>query len=193
MDLLQSIGNIRDQLRALENGQDAAHNFLMSLLRGQEDSTVELADRLRRIEDLVQALVDQGHPRGPEIIQDVPPAAFEPAPSFEPEGSVSDSESLGYLGSILGRLTTRDGPYMPIPVSARQGPSMVQQLDEILSSAHQIPVVGVDQPPNVDPFEYRPRSVERGPRARSESPGSFSVPLRLVTVPLVVPPGSSYL
>ena len=157
----------------------------MSLLRHLEDPTVELADCLRRIEDLVQALVDQGHPRGPELTQDVPPATFEPASSFEPEGSVSDSESLGYLGSILGRLT-RDGPFMPIPVTARQGPSMVQQLDEILPSEHQIPIVSVDQPPNVDPFVYRP--VERGQRARSESPGSFSLPLRPATVPLAVPP-----
>ena len=187
MDLLNSIENIRDQLRALEDGQDNAQNLLMSLLRRPEDPTAELADRLRRIEDLVQALVDQGHPRGPEITQDVPPAPFEPASSFEPEGSVSDSESLGYLGSLLGRLT-RDGPFMPIPVTARQGPTMVQQLDEILSSADQIPVVGVEQPPNVDPFVYRP--VERGQRARSESPGSFSLPLRPVTVPLVVPPAT---
>jgi hypothetical protein len=154
------------------------------LLRRPEDPTVELSDRLRRIEDLVQALVDQGHPRGPEITQDVPLAPFEPASSFEPEGSTSDSESLGYLSSLLGRLT-RDGPFMPIPVTARQGPTMVQQLDEILSSADQIPAVGVEQPPNVDPFVYRP--VERGQRARSESPGSFSLPLRPVTVPLVVP------
>lgn len=183
VDLLHSIANIRDQLQALQNGQDSAQNLLMSLLGRPEDPTVELADRLRRIEDLVQVLVDQGHPRGPEITRDVPPAPFEPAISFEPEGSVSD-ESLGYLGSILGRLT-RDGPFMPIPVTARQGPTMVQQLDEILSSAHQIPVVGIDQPPNVDPFIYRP--VERGRRARSESPGSFSLPLRPATVPLVIP------
>ena len=90
VDLLHSIGNIRDQLRALENGQDTAHNLLLSLLRRPEDPTVELADRLHRIEDLFQALVDQGHPRGPEITQDVHPAP-ESVPSFEPEGSVSDS------------------------------------------------------------------------------------------------------
>ena len=187
VDLLHSLGNIRDQLRDLENGQDTAHDLLMSLLRRPEDPTVELADRLRRIEDLVQALVDQGHPRGPEITQDVPPPPLEPASSFEPEGSVSGSESLGYLSSLLGRLT-RDGPFMPIPVTARQEQTMVQQLDEILSSADQIPVVGVEQPPNVDPFIYRP--VERGQRARSESPVSFSLPLRPGTVPLVVPPAT---
>ena len=183
VDLLHSLGNIRDRLRDLENGQDTAHNLLMSLLRRPEDPTVELADRLRRIEDLVQALADQGHPRGPEITQDVPPP-LEPASSFEPEGSVSDSESLGYLGSLLGRLT-RDGPFMPIPVTARQEQTMVQQLDEILSSADQVPVVGVEQPPNVDPFVYHP-----GQRARSESPVSFSLPLRPGTVPLVVPPAT---
>jgi len=80
---------------------------------------------------------------------------------------------------------------MPIPVTARQGPTMVQQLDEILSSADQIPVVGVEQ--LVDPFVYRP--VERGQRARSESPGSFSLPIRPVTVPLpgpLVVPSATY-
>ena len=50
----------------------------------------------------------------------------------------------------------RDGPFMPIPVTACQGPTMVQQLDEILSSVDQMPVVGIEQPPNVDPFVYRP-------------------------------------
>jgi hypothetical protein len=74
---------------------------------------------------------------------------------------------------------------MPIPVTARQGPTMVQQLDEILSAAHRVPVGDIDQPPNVDPFVYRP--VERGRRARSESPGSFSLPLRPATFPLTVP------
>lgn len=84
----------------------------------------------------------------------------------------------------MGRLT-RDGPFMPIPVTAREGPTLVQQLDEILSSALPIPSVGIDQPPNVEPFVYRP--VERGRRARSESPGSFRLPLRPATVPLVAP------
>jgi len=181
VDLLRSIGNIRDQLQALESGQDTAHTLLRSLLGRPEDPTAELADRLRRIEDLVQALVDQRHTRGPEIVQDVPVAPFEPATSIEPEGSVSDSDSLGNLGSLLGRLT-RDGPFMPVPVAARRGPTMVQQLDEILSSAHQMPVVSIDQPPNVDPFTYRP--VERGRRVRSESPGSFSLPARPSTYPL---------
>jgi hypothetical protein len=167
VDLLHSIANIRDQLQALENGQDSAHNLLMSLLRRPENPTVELADRIRRIEDFVQALVDQGHLRGPKIARDVPPMPFKPVISFEPEGSMSD-ESLGYLGSILGRLT-HDGPFMPILVTAQQGPTMVQQLDEILSSAHQIPAVGINQPPNVDPFIYQP--VEQGWHAQSESPG----------------------
>lgn len=91
---------------------------------------------------------EQPLPLGPPVPQ---AASFEPATSFEPEGSLSD-ESLGHLGSILGRLTC-DGPFMPIPVTAQQGPTMVQQLDEILSSAHQIPV-GID--PHVIKFSLNP-------------------------------------
>jgi hypothetical protein len=62
---------------------------------------------------------------------------------------------------------------------------MVQQLDEILSSAHQIPIVGIDQPPNFDLFIYQP--VERGQHAQSKSPGLFSLPLRPATVSFVIP------
>jgi len=115
--------------------------------------------------------------------------------------SITRTEDKGFSGTNLSLIVCAsyeiqrarvvfkveiNGPFMPVPVTARQGPTMVQQLDEILSSAHQIPVVCIDQPPNVDPFVYRP--VERGQRARSESPGSFSLPPRPVTVPLAVPP-----
>ena len=72
---------------------------------------------------------------------------------------MSDSESLDFLGSLLGKLTR----FMPIPVTAQQGPTTVQRLDEVFSSADQIPVVGIDQPPNVDLFLYRP--VKLGQRA----------------------------
>ena len=77
---------------------------------------------------------------------------------------------------------------MPILVTAQQGQTMVQQLDKILFSADQIPVFGVDQPPNVDPFVYQP--VKQGQHAQSESLGSFSLPLRPNTVPQVVPPAT---
>ena len=38
----------------------------------------------------------------------------------------------------------------------------------------------IAEPPNIDPFAYRP--VERGQRSRSERPGSFSMLLRPATV-----------
>ncbi|KAF8958935.1 hypothetical protein BDZ97DRAFT_1761747 [Flammula alnicola] len=138
--LEQSLRAIQDQLRALEDGQTSARDLLNALQSREvpqpEDHTAELADRLQRIENLVQALVDQRHPRGPEI------------------------QILGELASPL------DGPHMPIPVTAQTGPSMVQQLDDILSSSN-LPSTGVSEPPG-GPFVYQP--AERGERAPEEPP-----------------------
>jgi hypothetical protein len=63
------------------------------------------------IEQNLPLPLEQPLPLGPPVPQ---AASFEPTTSFEPEGSLSD-ESLGHLGSILGRLTC-DGPFMPIPL-----------------------------------------------------------------------------
>ena len=64
---------------------------------------------------------------------------------------------------------------------APAGPSIAQQLDEILSAGQVAPTTHSDLP-RVQPFLYRP--ADRGARARSLSPTSMEIP-RARTVPLV--------
>ncbi|KDR74957.1 hypothetical protein GALMADRAFT_570107 [Galerina marginata CBS 339.88] len=72
---------------------------------------------------------------------------------------------------------------MPIPVTARQGPSMMEQLADILSPGRDFtPTANIDAP-RVVPFVYQP--AERGARARSASPVSMeTLPPRPRTTPM---------
>ena len=175
----QALRGIQDQLHALEDGQNNARNLLEALQRQPEDHTPELAERLRRIENLIQVLLDQGHPRGPEL------PLHPPSPSRT--GTISDStDSLRRLRSILRDLATpadAETRHMPVPMVAPAGPSIAQQLDEILSAA-QVPPTTPSDLPRIQPFLYRP--ADRGARARSISPTSMELP-RSRTVPLVFP------
>jgi len=126
--LRSALQGIRDQLRALEDGQAAARNLLDWLHERPEDHAGELAERLQRIEGLIQTLLDQGHPRGPEIYE----------PPVSRTGSISESTDSRWR-SILRDLATPadiETRHMPLPTTARAGPSVARQLDEILSSAH---------------------------------------------------------
>ena len=175
----RALQDIRDQLRALEDSQNAARDLLEGLQTRPEDHTGELAERLQRIENLIQTLMDQGHPRGPELPQAVPPSRTV---------SISDStDSLRRLRSILSDLVSPpdiETQHMPMPTAARAGPSVAQQLDDILSST-QMPQPTPSQLPHVEPFVYRP--TDRGTRARSASPTSMELPPRSQTVPLFYP------
>ncbi|CAA7269900.1 unnamed protein product [Cyclocybe aegerita] len=189
--LERALRGIQAQLGDLERAQASARNLLEALQERQvpapEDHTGELADRLQRIEELIQNLLEQGHPRGPEIVV--------PAPTATRTVSISESsDSLRRLRSILHELASplEDGPHAPSPRTAQAGPSVAQQLDTILSSAHDPRPRPPPELPQVRPFIYRP--TERGDRARSASPASIeTVPPRPPTVPLVfVRPSERY-
>jgi hypothetical protein len=111
-----------------------------------------LTERLQRIENLVQTLLDQGHPRGPEI----PEIPYHP-PSPSRTGSISDStDSLRRLRSILRDLAAPadvEPQHMPIPTAAPAGSSIAQQLDDILSAA-QVPPVTTSELLRIQPFCY---------------------------------------
>ena len=178
-DLLGPLNAIRDQLTALWDGQTSTNHMLDELRdrRIPQPDNTELIERLHRIEDLLQALLSQG-PREAEIITVPPPPASAPPPP----ASVTDSDdSLSRLRDILTSFGQE--PEIPAPIPARaHGPSLVQQLDEILSSAAHLPPVVVEQPPRLVPFVYQP--AERGARARSASPVSLStLPRRADTEP----------
>jgi hypothetical protein len=166
-DLLGPLNAIRDQLNALWDGQTSTNHMLDELRdrRIPQPDNRELIDRLHRIEDLLQALLSQ-EPRERIVT--------EPAPPSPPSDATSDatSDSLSHLRRILGTFDSEPEMAAPIPARAR-GPSLVQQLDEILSSTANPPPLIVEQPPRLVPFVYQP--AERGARPRSTSPVSISI------------------
>ncbi|KAF9530522.1 hypothetical protein CPB83DRAFT_165178 [Crepidotus variabilis] len=185
--LEQALQHIRNQLRALEDGQTSTLGLLDAIkdrpIPVAEDHTPELTERLNRIDTLIQTLIERGHPVGPEIVYQVPPSLSRTASTSE------SSDSLRRLRSILNDLASPgdiEGPHMPVPTPpSRAGPSIAQQLDEILSASQHAPMPPPELP-RVDPFVYRPS--ERGARARSASPASLeSLPARPSTVPIVFP------
>ncbi|KAF9557793.1 hypothetical protein CPC08DRAFT_764341 [Agrocybe pediades] len=186
--LEQSLKGIQDQLRALEDGQAATRDLIDALgtkeIQLPEDHTPELTERLNRIEDLIRNLENLGHPRGPEIVQQP-----SPAPTTARAESISESsDSLDRLRNILDRLANpAEEPRMPVPVTARAGPSVAQQLESILSPPEGITTAtGVIEPPRVVPFTYRP--TDRGSGARSTSPISIhTLPARPVSIPYTRP------
>ena len=179
-----TLHDIRDKLGVLEDGQKTARELLERLGDREfpmpEDHTGELADRMQRIEDILRDLVDQGHPRGPPLVFDAPP-------SLRPESMESSSSSLGRLASILRNIASdEERPQVYAPFASREGPSMVEQLDDILSSGTHLTPSGSVHAPHLVPFTYRP--VERGQRPRSTSPRSIDhLPPRPTTVPIPYP------
>lgn len=149
-----------------------------------EDHTPELTDRLRRIEELIQTVIEQGHERGPDIpMFQAPPTA--PTARTERTESISESDnSLGRLARILSDLASPSGvPHMPTPLPAHAGPSMARQLEDILSRGNITSMTSIDAP-RIVPFSYQP--ADRGERMRSPSPVSMdTLPLRPVTVPII--------
>lgn len=184
---------IHDQLRSLADKQVATLGAIADLqnreLPQPEDHTPELTDRLRRIEDLIQAVIEQGHPKGLEIPvvhapPVVPPAAPPTTTRTERTESVTDSDdSLERLARILGDLASPgDIPHMPTPMAVHPNISMARQLDEILTSAN-LPSAAPLEAPSFVPFTYQP--AEHGDRVRSPSILSMETLPRPATVPIV--------
>lgn len=163
----QALEEIRIQLHNLENSQATNIGLLGSLPRQPEDHVPELVERLERIEDLLQTYLEQGHPRGPEIIHPRPP------PTPPAESIVDSADSMRRLRSLLNDLVSqvetekRQTPPIPAPVPSRTEPLMPQRLDEYFLPTPITPTRS--EIPEIEPFVYHP--VGRS-RARSTSPVS---------------------
>lgn len=151
-DLLDLLNAIRDQVGALQDGQTSTSNALDQLLRRPPPpDNSELLNRLQRIEGILQALAVQ-------------PRAVSPTES---------EDSLSRIQQLLTSFPTD----LPAPAPARApGPSLVQQLDDILYAGTRAPPVIIEQPPPIVPFVYQPR--ERISRTSISPVSISSLPLR---------------
>lgn len=168
---------IRDQIHSLEGGQAINHKLLEEVFeRRRDDRAGELTERLERIEGLIQTYIDQGHPRGPEVLQ-------QPQQPQMASITASTNSRLQYLRSILDELTSADVETQ-LPTSSRTEAAATQlpdetRLPEQISSSRLLEV------PRLEHFVYRPK----GARARSASPISIErvLPPKLQAVPLLHP------
>ncbi|KAH7903879.1 hypothetical protein BJ138DRAFT_67873, partial [Hygrophoropsis aurantiaca] len=177
-DLLHQL---REQTSALWEGQVSTNHMLDELRQqrvGPQDN-IELHERLHGIETLLSTIME----RRTEIVQ--PPLAPPPeAPSSSSEShtdALSDLESLHSRWEAINRSRSERIPiHAPAPRTA--GPSLDEQLLELLGAPTGLPLAGVQPPPSLIPFTYQP--APRMARSRSTSPilrpGTFPVTMEPV-------------
>lgn len=176
MDSLRGqLNDIRDQLHGLWNGQSTA-NSMLDLLRARPmpppADNSELENRLHRIEDLMQHLLDQNR-SGVPIISEPPPPPL-PVESEPAESIITSSDSLADLREQLENFVPGRPPLrMPVPSQAM--PSILQQLQQSILSG--LPPATASRPPPLQPFVFEPRQS----RPRSTSPIVFEA--RSTTAP----------
>lgn len=171
-NLMPQLNDVLQRLADLGDSQIVT-NRILDEMRGKEpppDRTQELADRLARIEELVQTLTQiQGHPRAPPQVQQY----FMPQPSEEPsDGSISDTTStsqdrlrdIDRLRQLLQGITPAEGPTV-IHSTGPHVPPLPTALDDILVM-NAGSLGPVQPPPELIPFVYQP--AERP--ERSDSP-----------------------
>ncbi|KAG5645171.1 hypothetical protein DXG03_006795 [Asterophora parasitica] len=143
-DLLAPINAIRDQLSDLRDGQ----NRMFDTLRGQPSPQIpedaELKDRLYRIEGLLQSLI----PREPEVVHDSYPEA--------PLSAIGSDMNMAQLNDFLRDYDRDQGIHAPVPT--RQGPTLQETLDEMLSASMNIPPPDIQAPPDVVQLNFSRRA-----------------------------------
>ncbi|KAK7049981.1 hypothetical protein VNI00_005412 [Paramarasmius palmivorus] len=174
------LNEIRDQVRGLWEGQLSTNNLLDQLRDRPVPDNAELLDRMARVEDLLRLLGDQARQQPPPqpqppVMMHMPVPVPPPAPSSDAGTEMSDIS----LDRILRGFEQR----APVaPTAVRAGPTLAEQLDELLR--------GTERPPR-SPFRM-PDPVRQisilMPGERSPSPSIRlqmpDMPERVYTAPL---------
>lgn len=102
----------------------------------QMQDDAELKDRLHRIEDLLQTLLNQ--PSQPHVIYEDYPQA--------PLSAIGSDFNLAQLQGRLRSFEADDGIHAPVPT--REGPSLVERLEEILTTNIHLSPPTIQRPPD---------------------------------------------
>ena len=190
----RALADIKDQLRVLDDNQNANGNLLESLQRDRDPDeddrqTSELLERLGHIEDLLRTYLQQAQQQQKKDSSPVGRrTGFDQVPVPPQQRlSVSSSDSgdsLQRLRGFLDHLTNQDNHYdyttrnrmsMP-PLPTTSAPSMSRQpvndpLDINISPPQPLPV-SQSEVPHIEPFNflYGDSIIGRGERPRSVSP-----------------------
>ena len=188
------LAQVREQTTALWEGQTSTNHMLDELRQSRpapQDNT-EVLERLHRIETLIQALMDtrqdvtrrdhRDRQEHQEAVEETHTTRVTDTTHrvtrHRPEGSVTESEdSQADAESLISRwsrwrsmLQGRERAHLPMamPVPHRAGPSLDEQLMELLNVPPAPVPSDIQPPPQLIPFVYQP--APRPSRSRSTSP-----------------------
>lgn len=157
------LNEIRDQVRALWDGQ-LSTNHLLDEIRGRRSEQDEnpVLDRIQRVEDLLQALLNRE--TQPEVIVS-DPGPRQPSPTTS---SISQSS----IDRIINSYPRREAPIAPIPRPPSSGISLARRLEEILSQGAQPSSRPPARPDPLHLFDYAPvhRQYSDSPLSRIRVP-----------------------
>ncbi|KAJ3992561.1 hypothetical protein F5050DRAFT_904453 [Lentinula boryana] len=169
---LPLLNEIRDQVRALWEGQLSTNHLLDEIrgLRGDPQGN-EVLERMRRVENLLESLLDRSAPvLVPQEPVIVPEAGAPPSPSMS-SSSASRSISLIDLPPHV--------PIAPVAQPPPSGISLARHLEEILSQGIQPSLRRAVPPDPLRSFDYVPlprehtySPIRRAQRTVDESPAS---------------------
>lgn len=164
------LNQLRDRTGALWDGQVSTNHMLDDLRGRRAADQADLSGRLENMENLLQQLLDQASRQAPR-------------PPLESIYSTS-SDAMSDLDSIRRRwddLTRRRQQPIHMPIPVRTGPSLDDQLADLLGAPPSAPPPPVQPPPPLIPFTYQPAA--RASRPRSISP-TLDIPIRPYTAPV---------
>ena len=187
------LAQVREQTTALWEGQTSTNDMLDELRQSRaapQDNT-EVLDRLHRIENLIETLIntrqdttrrdqlDRLDHRDDEEVEETETVRVtdrtQRVTRHRAEGSVTESEdSQADAESLLSRwrdmFRGRERTHLPMamPVPHRAGPSLDEQLMELLNVPPAPVPSDIQPPPQLIPFVYQP--APRPSRSRSTTP-----------------------
>jgi hypothetical protein len=170
-NLMDLLNQLRDRTGALWDGQVSTNHMLDDLRGRRAEDNADLNGRLRNVEGLLQQLLDQSSRQAPR-------------PPLESVYSTS-SDAMSDLDSIRRRwddLTRRRQQPIHMPIPVRTGPSLDDQLADLLGAPPPVAPPSVQPPPALIPFTYQP--APRASRPRSLSPSLDDIPVRPYTAPV---------
>ncbi|KAI0943617.1 hypothetical protein AcW1_002739 [Taiwanofungus camphoratus] len=175
-DLREQLGELRREVATMQDGQNIANETLREIdnrLAGQD-----MTECCRRIEDALQRLLELAqHPQ--------PPTRDDVSESIPPSGS-DDMSFLADWTRLREDSTVRDAPQIHMPIPVRIGPSLDEQLADIMATGAPPVQHPVHFPPPLIPLVYRPGP--RVSRPRSASPiYETDLPPRPGTYPIMEP------
>ena len=167
--LRDMLANLREQMNGLWEGQSSTHQMLDELRqsRPMPQDNAEVLERLDTIESLLQRVIERTESVNERRTTEAVRERETRRPRVESVSeSSTDADSLYRRWSDL--LHRPDHTRIHAPTPRHVGPSLDEQLLELLGAPPSQRPAGVQPPPPLIPFMYQP--TQRPSRSRSASP-----------------------